>query len=94
MNQWLFKILHNRLVFIMICVLLAYPTVILFSQLLLMTGTNIYLMVYSMLMIPVIYTFIVLYAGFTVAWALLLDQALESARVEHGFKNAHEVRNS
>lgn len=45
-----------------------------------------------MLLIPVMYTFIVVYAGFTVAWALLLDQALEAARVEHGFRNAEEVR--
>jgi len=92
MNQWLFKLLHNRLVFIVICVLLAYPTVILFSQVLLMTGTNIYSLIYSMLLIPALYTFLGLYVGFTIAWALLLDQALESARNEHGFKSAKEAR--
>jgi len=92
MNQWLFKLLHNRLVFIVICVLLAYPTVILFSQLLLMTGTNIYSLIYSMLLLPALYTFLGLYVGFTIAWALLLDQALESARDTYGFKNANEVR--
>jgi len=73
-------------------VLLAYPTVILFSQVLLMTGTNIYSLIYSMLLIPALYTFLGLYVGFTIAWALLLDQALESARNEHGFKSAKEAR--
>ena len=95
MKPWLFKLFHNRLFYLVFCVLLAFPSVIIMDMLwLYVSDFNVFLFMLINFYVPVGVTFVGLWLLATVAWALLIDKALEAERKEQGFSSAKEARHA
>ena len=93
MKPWLFKLFHNRLFYLLFCVLLGLPAFILMTTLWLYLGDfNVYLFMLVNFYVPVHVTIMGLWILATLAVALLTDKMLEDARQERGFNSAKEVR--
>ena len=95
MKPWLFKLFHNRLFYLVFCVLLAFPSVIIMDMLwLYVSDFNVFLFMLINFYVPVGVTFAGLWIIATVAWALLIDKALEAERKELGYSSAKEARHA